>query len=444
MFFDLTQVPTGSTLGDMTHKGIRQGGNKSMLSYRNDIGVPGYTGFNPSGSCIPMKPKGNTVRTGKIPDKESLSRAVAETNNLHTHSMYRTCHTSLSPEEYRAMSMHGNTMHQQDEGGYWIEKASLPGPPRRFTARSTYQEELLDGVNTAAKTYAKTADMSITTCPFFEGTRRSGQDFVMSSSRPIRTAPAALQTQKGDMIGYTTMYKSMVLKDPLTGGTAAPGGPRMPSQEPSTRARVLPHSVPSRLEKNSTYTVNFGSYGHDPMTRTAASHKDMTMTSTTHELNLGTTRTTRQVPGYSGFMPASKKNDRAVEHGMGAIPRSSAKTDMLLYSLDQYSRERVPKYLGSRPQANRNIRLDEKPTLATTQGITNHHATKRVPPPVDRSAFIDSNKGTGSFFTDGGTFKSDNGKHESDLYYMSLRPLEGYPQMHFPSQRTKTGGHFTS
>jgi hypothetical protein len=104
-----------------------QGGNKSMLSYRNDIGVPGYTGFNPSGSCIPMKPKGNTVRTGKkitaqsvrirkmriaamhltfqwahnffssqcvlcadsgkIPDKESLSRAVAETNNLHTHSM---------------------------------------------------------------------------------------------------------------------------------------------------------------------------------------------------------------------------------------------------------------------------------------------------------------------------------------------------------------------
>jgi hypothetical protein len=53
-------------------------------------------------------------------------------------------------------------------------------------------------------------------------------------------------------------------------------------------------------------------------------------------------------------------------------------------------------------------------------------------------------QGTGSFFTDGGTFKSDNGKHESDLYYMSLRPLEGYPQMHFPSQRTKTGGHFTS
>jgi hypothetical protein len=158
---------------------------------------------------------------------------------------YRTCHTSLSPEEYRAMSMHGNTMHQQDEGGYWIEKASLPGPPRRFTARSTYQEELLDGVNTAAKTYAKTADMSITTCPFFEGTRRSGQDFAMSSSRPIRTAPAALQTQKGDMIGYTTMYKSMVLKDPLTGGTAAPGGPRMPSQEPSTRARVLSYILPS-------------------------------------------------------------------------------------------------------------------------------------------------------------------------------------------------------
>lgn len=49
--------------------------------------------------------------------------------------------------------------------------------------------------------------------------------------------------------------------------------------------QVLPHSVPSRLEKDSTYTVSFGTYGHDPMSRTAASHKDMTLTATTNELN---------------------------------------------------------------------------------------------------------------------------------------------------------------
>jgi len=367
-----------------------------------------------------------------------------EANNLHTHSLYRHTHKSHSPDEYRPTSMHGNTMHQQNEGGFWIEKSALPGPPKRFTAKSTYQEDVLDSSNAAARAYQKTENMSITTCPFAEGTRRSGKDFGMSSSRPIRTAPAALQTRKGDTIGYTTMYKSMVLKDPLTGGSAAPGGPRVPSQEPAARARVLPHSVPSRLEKDSTYTVSFGTYGHDPMSRTAASHKDMTLTATTNELNKGTTRTTRQVPGYSGFLPASTNCETAVDHGMGSVPRSSAKTDMLLYSLDQYSRERVPKYQGSRPQANRNIKLDEQPSLATTQGITNYQTTKRAPPPVDRTAFIDSNRGTGSFFTDGGAFKSDNGKHEADQYYMALRPLEGYPQMHFASQRTRTGGYFTS
>lgn len=153
-------------------------------------------------------------------------------------SRYQHTHKKLAPQEYRPMSMHGNTMHQQDEGGFWIEKASLPGPPKQFSAKSTYQADILDGSNTAAKAYQKTESMSITTCPFAEGTRRAGQDFTMSSSRPIRTAPAALQTQNGDMIGYTTMYKSMVLKDPLTGGSAAPGGPRVPSQEPATRARV--------------------------------------------------------------------------------------------------------------------------------------------------------------------------------------------------------------
>lgn len=153
-------------------------------------------------------------------------------------SRYRHTHKSHSPDEYRPTSMHGNTMHQQNEGGFWIEKSALPGPPKRFTAKSTYQEDVLDSSNAAARAYQKTENMSITTCPFAEGTRRSGKDFGMSSSRPIRTAPAALQTRKGDTIGYTTMYKSMVLKDPLTGGSAAPGGPRVPSQEPAARARV--------------------------------------------------------------------------------------------------------------------------------------------------------------------------------------------------------------
>ena len=43
---------------------VPQGGNKSTLAFRNDIGIPGYTGFNPSSTCLPPQLKGNTVRTG--------------------------------------------------------------------------------------------------------------------------------------------------------------------------------------------------------------------------------------------------------------------------------------------------------------------------------------------------------------------------------------------
>ena len=53
-------------------------------------------------------------------------------------------------------------------------------------------------------------------------------------------------------------------------------------------------------------------------------------------------------------------------------------------------------------------------------------------------------QGTGSFFTAGGAFKSDNGKFESDRYYISLRPLEGHPGMKYPDKRTSYGGKFTN
>eukprot|EP00798_Chlamydomonas_sp_ICE-L_P005826 gene5826-6111_t len=42
----------GSCMGDHTHSGPNQAGNKSMLSYRVDKGIPGYTGFNPSSASL--------------------------------------------------------------------------------------------------------------------------------------------------------------------------------------------------------------------------------------------------------------------------------------------------------------------------------------------------------------------------------------------------------
>eukprot|EP00951_Prasinocladus_malaysianus_P016110 scaffold124996_cov26-Prasinocladus_malaysianus.AAC.2 len=182
--------------------------------------------------------------------------------------------------------MHGNTSRQQEDGGYWIEKASLPGPPKTFAAKSTYQDEILNGTETAAKAFDKASMVTMTTHAYSGGIRRATGDMKASGARTVRTAPAAFTTERGDMIGYKTMYASMVLQDPLTGGSAAPGAPRLPSQMPANRSRVLPFAMPSKLENSTTYVQNHGNYGHDPMTRAATGKHDMTMTATTNDINM--------------------------------------------------------------------------------------------------------------------------------------------------------------
>ena len=44
---------------------VLQAGNKSALSYRCDIGVPGYTGYIPQTAAIPLQVKGSTKYIGE-------------------------------------------------------------------------------------------------------------------------------------------------------------------------------------------------------------------------------------------------------------------------------------------------------------------------------------------------------------------------------------------
>lgn len=55
-----------------------QAGNKSLLAFRSDIGVPGYTGFNPGCTSIPLQPKG-FEHTGKPVDSAFHAEATIAT-----------------------------------------------------------------------------------------------------------------------------------------------------------------------------------------------------------------------------------------------------------------------------------------------------------------------------------------------------------------------------
>ena len=57
-----------------------QAGNKSLLAFRSDIGIPGYTGFNPGCTSVPLQPKG-FKHTGRPVDSAFLDQNTIATVN---------------------------------------------------------------------------------------------------------------------------------------------------------------------------------------------------------------------------------------------------------------------------------------------------------------------------------------------------------------------------
>lgn len=63
-----------------------QAGNKSLLTFRSDIGIPGYTGYAPGWCTVPIPITGSTVHTGKLPDDAHLHEVTIQTEQWHAES----------------------------------------------------------------------------------------------------------------------------------------------------------------------------------------------------------------------------------------------------------------------------------------------------------------------------------------------------------------------
>ena len=106
----------------------------------------------------------------------------------------------------------------------------------------------------------------------------------------------------------------------------------------------------------------------------------ITQRSSTNELGLGTTRVTRHVPGYSGFIAEAPHNIDALSASDGVVARTDEKKRMLLASVDQYYRGVVPGYTGWRPQEPVNYRqfpgAIEPSRRDTTNGELNYQSQR--------------------------------------------------------------------
>lgn len=246
---------------------------------------------------------------------------------------------------------------------------------------------------------------------------------------------------RGRKPGYITSYGSMTVKNPLIGGGAAAGQPFTRASPPPLRPTVEPRTIAPGLGGESHYKEHYGQYLEDPAKRAATHGPEMKLKASTRGLNVGTTRGTMHIPGYTGHLPADAKS-------RGTDVRPDNKAEMLMYSLDQYSRDWVPGYKGHRAQAPKNQVLDLECNLSTTQGVTDRNVVKMKDKKiiVDNQSTVhrlDPKRGTMSFFEGGGLYVSDNGKSSAERYYCTVRPGEGAPRPYIPSKTTASGYKFT-
>lgn len=169
-------------------------------------------------------------RAGKHCDsaaRAALAGAVGDTN---ARSMSHTQFTA-NPRDYNPDNKHG--------GGYWLFERQI-GNSSPMTAKSTYAAETCAAAVNAATQIEPTKGLRCTLTGY-------EQARAQNLSGALEAAGAEKTTRVGDMIGYTTTYGAMVQKEPLTGGSAAAGAPRVESAAPEFRCAACGAALPRRL-----------------------------------------------------------------------------------------------------------------------------------------------------------------------------------------------------
>ncbi|KAK3233427.1 hypothetical protein CYMTET_56273 [Cymbomonas tetramitiformis] len=417
---------------DNHHKGIGQAGNKSMMSYRVDSGIPGYAGYIPTTHSIQLPTKGSTVHTGRHADEATLERRVAKTYDDPYKSEYNNSLTAKAGD-YKTPQAQA-----VKNSGHW---QTLPRGEfeanKKVVVSTTYKEEVQESKKHASKAHVLAEDLRPTLA-----THIAAQN-LSASGKLKNKEPGEAE------LGFYSEYTSMVVREPQVGGPAAAGNlrsrslPHSPAAGgPDGRRKVIQRTLNPPFNGLTTYAQNHGAYGSDPLSNSAKHESEISKRASTAELQKGTVKNTSQIPGYSGFVPEAQHNSHAITHALGQDNRPLAKDKMLLCSLDQYSRHTVPGLCAFRQQAPHSVQLQGDPVKESTQGLANFDCWKKDIAIVDKANHLTAKYGTQSFFTPGQTSISDNGKSAAERFYHVVRPREGLPRIHYPSQTTDCGSVF--
>ena len=86
------------------------------------------------------------------------------------------------------------------------------------------------------------------------------------------------------------------------------------------------------------------------------------------ELSMGTTKTTKHIPGYNGYLPKTDLNPNALLQGQCERPRNT----IIKQNIVENYQVKVPGYSGHKPMSVLNDRGSLRPSCLSTQGEKFH------------------------------------------------------------------------
>ena len=402
-------------LGDTFHNGGIQGANKSFLSYRLGLGVPGYTGLTPVHECLEVP-----VKAG-VAARAPLDRGDApggDGGTIKAHLSTTKAAYGLTPQQYKDGTA---------PNPLWDVNARRPigDPP--------YIRRPVDDID--RNTFAHGSTFRGAYCI---GAEEKNQDYPTNVTptgtlRPPTVPPGPpanvphfylTETQQKQEEGSLYMAIKKVMP---------------PAPEPKQRAnRQLTGVALHEPVMRTTYRDCFGAYGVDPQSKLPADKTQFSLKASTAEHYQGTTKASYHPPGYSGFIPETGRNPHATAQGMGVDPRISTKR-IELQTLFQYPHH-LPGYAGYQPQTAINDCGPNRNESLTTSGRDNILGTNGfrpgdlglsmktlAPTAPNRSVFGKTGSIKKEVFSHESLTGaiSDNGRHEAEMYYRTTRPLEG-------------------
>jgi len=398
-------------LGDAFHNG-NNAGNKSFCMYRLGYGVPGYTGVVPVHESIPVPAKAGCAERAPLDRGGSMH---GDGGTIKEPSSSFALDFTLTPEQF-AEGTAPNPL--------WDAKGQRPigDPPyirrppdtldRKFIARSTFSDAYDTGAHAQQQEYP--ADVTAI------GQLRPQGTMHAAEPSPFYTTEYMQKSEEGNLL----MASKKVL----------PPGP-----EPKVRANRQFSGIALREpELKTSYRESYGAFGVDPRSKLPADPTQINFTASTSEYFQGTTKATYHPPGYSGFVPETGRNPHASVQGLCKGAREGTKA-FELQTLFQYPHQ-LPGYGGYRPTTaindvgpvrNEALSTSGRANIAATNGfepfdlgLSMKTLAKQAPQPSMYGKKDSLNKVAFSHESLTGNI-SDNGRHEAEMYYKTVRPMEG-------------------